>query len=370
MNQLHGGLRRRSALVIVVGTLFAGSVARGQTELITNGGFETGDLSGWTVETLGGLQQGQWSNNNGAFVPPGPVPQSIPPLSGSFDALCWQIGPGPKRLTSAPIVLPPAISAATLSWLDAVRNYDFLGRYADPDQEFRVQLLNAALVPIAEIYSTNPGDALFQPGPNARQFDVATLLQPLAGQTVHVRFEVQDDLFFFNVSVDDVSLLVDDGSGGGGGEEPVWIEVVLDIKPGSDDNPVNLKANGKSKGQSAAAGGVLPAAIMGAPGYDVTLIDAATLLLGDPALSGAALPIKWHLEDVNLDGLTDLVLHFSVLDLVGHGAINDASTGLILVGETFEGDLVTGADAVRIVPAGIQKKPKTATAGDTKNKGR
>ena len=149
------------------------------------------------------------------------------------------------------------------------------------------------------------------------------------------------------------------------------IDVFVDIHPGSDENPVNLKVNSKTKGKAAAAGGVLPVAILGSPEYDATLIDAATLLLGDPALTGAALPIKWHVEDVNLDGLDDLVLHFSVLELVDLGAINEASTGLIVVGETVEGDLITGGDSVSIVPAANNKKNnKQSTPGTTNKKSR
>jgi hypothetical protein len=311
------------------------------------------------VETLGGLHLGSWRINDGAFVPPGPMPQAFPPLSGAYDAVCFQVGAGTKRLTSSPIVVPDNVSAASLSWLDSIRNFDFLGRFEDPGQEFRVLLLDADFSLIGEIDSTNPGDAPFQFGPNARQFDITAVLQALVGQTVYLRFEVQDNLFFFNVSIDDVSLLVDDGSGGG--EEPVWIDVALDIKPDSAENPVNLKVNNKSKGQSAAAGGVLPVAILGSPDYDVASIDAATLLLGDPALAGAALPIEWHLEDVNLDGLDDLVLHFSVLELVDLGAIDAASTGLIVVGETVAGDLITGADSVTIVPAANNKKNRQNT---------
>jgi hypothetical protein len=368
MNQAHGGLCIRSALLFVIGSLLAPSMARAQTELITNGGFETGDLGGWTVETLGGLHLGSWRINDGTYVPPGPMPQAFPPLSGNFDAVVFQVGAGTKRLTSSPIAVPDSVSAASLSWLDSIRNFDFMGSFEDPGQEFRVLLLDANLVLIAEIYSTNPGDAPFQLGPNARQFDMTAALQSLAGQTVYLRFEVQDELFFFNVSVDDVSLLVDDGSGGGGGEVPMWIDVLLDIKPGSDENPVNLKVNNKSKGQSAAAGGVLPVAILGSPDYDVALVDAATLLLGDPALAGAALPIKWHLEDVNLDGLDDLVLHYSVLELVKLGAINESSIGLIVVGETVDGVLITGADSVSIVPANNKKNKQGTKASNKKSR--
>jgi hypothetical protein len=59
------------------------------------------------------------------------------------------------------------------------------------------------------------------------------------------------------------------------------IAVTLDIKPGSCPNPLNMKSRG-----------VLPAAILGTAGFDVTRIDPATI-----RLEGVA-PIRWSLEDV------------------------------------------------------------------------
>lgn len=338
--------------------------ALSQTELIENGDFETGDLSGWTVETLGGLHLGSWSLNDGTLAPPGPVPLPFEPLSGDFDAMCIQVGPGVKRLTSAPIVLPDDVPSAALSWLDSIRNLDFMGRFEDPGQEFRVQLLDANEALIAQVYSTDPGDAPVQAGPNLREFDVTADLAPYAGETVYLRFELQDELFFFNVNVDEVSLLV--GSSG-----PTLIEVAVDVKPGGDDNPINLKVNLKQQGRAPAAGGALPVAILGAAEYAVEEIDGESVLLGDPRLSGAVQPWRWGLEDVNGDGLADLVLHYSIVDMVVAGAIDHATTELWLLGSTLDGTMVMGGDVVRIVPAAAPKKqakPAAPPAPARKNK--
>ena len=56
------------------------------------------------------------------------------------------------------------------------------------------------------------------------------------------------------------------------------------------------------------------------------------------------------MEDVDGDGDSDLVLHFSIAGLVTAGAIDAASLQLMLTGETFEGEAVIGFDSVRIVP--------------------
>jgi hypothetical protein len=52
------------------------------------------------------------------------------------------------------------------------------------------------------------------------------------------------------------------------------------------------------------------------------------------------------LEDVNGDGLLDLVLHFSTQALPHL----TSDTDITLVGETFDGQLIIGSDSIVIVP--------------------
>jgi hypothetical protein len=137
---------------------------------------------------------------------------------------------------------------------------------------------------------------------------------------------------------------------------------VLDIKPGSDDNPINLKDNGKSKGKSAAAGGVLPVAVLTTAEFDAAGVDVSRSALGDPLLEGLAGPIRAGAEDVDLDGDLDLILHFSILDMVSQGAIGPATTSLCLGGYTLDGLEVFGSDVVTIVPAAQPKAAKPPKA--------
>lgn len=344
--------------LLVTGLLCGAPSAFAQTELIVNGGFETGDFTGWTLENVNFLGEGGWTINDGTVVPH-EFATATAPIAGSYDALTWQNGPGLRRLI-APVVLPAEVTAAMLSWSDRIRNFDFFGTYQDPEQEFRVLLENDAGVVIAEVYSTDPGDAPQQLGPNDRSFDLTAVLTPYAGQTVFVVFEQQDELFLFNVNVDDVSLLVEEPAPPPPppDPEPTLIEVVLDVKPGSTDNPVNLKESSKSNGKSPAAGGVLPVAVLSDVAFDALTIDAATLVLGDPLLAGTAAPIKWRQEDVDLDGDLDLLLHFSILELVENGAIDPESTMLCLTGSTLDGTAIAGCDMVRIVPPPKTAKPE------------
>lgn len=121
------------------------------------------------------------------------------------------------------------------------------------------------------------------------------------------------------------------------------VEVALDVRPGSDSNPVNLKS-----------AGVLPVAILSTPDYDALNTNMATLRLGDPRLGGVATPVKSAVEDVNGDGSLDLVLHFSMVDLVTNGALDAGSTTVTLTGTALNGTNIMGTDAVSVVP-GSQK---------------
>lgn len=174
-----------------------------EMNLITNGDFETGDLTGWMSESDGANTGFQVNDGTvGTTSPRG----ALPPISGSFDVFTDQSGPG-SALVSQPFVVPVGIESAILNWSDRIHN--FADVFEDPNQEFRVVLRDATQTPVAEIWSTNPGDALIQEGPNARSVNVTALLQAYEGQEVCIAFEQEDDLFFFNLTLDDISLDVE-----------------------------------------------------------------------------------------------------------------------------------------------------------------
>ena len=171
-------------------------------ELIVNGGFETGDFTGWTVSNSGG--PGGWAINNGTYDPNG-LATPLAPISGAFDAVSYQSGSGDafplRRVRRAPA--------------DRFRNATLVG--SDPklrnaiqrsQSGFRVLLHNLTGGWIQEVFSTQPGDPLQQVGPNHRSFDVTALLQSRAGQPIQLSFQQQDSLCYFNVTLDDMSLLV------------------------------------------------------------------------------------------------------------------------------------------------------------------
>jgi hypothetical protein len=56
------------------------------------------------------------------------------------------------------------------------------------------------------------------------------------------------------------------------------------------------------------------------------------------------------LQDVNGDGIVDLVAHFSVRTLAANGDITQGTTHLTIGGRLRDGLPFRGSDAVRIVP--------------------
>ena len=108
------------------------------------------------------------------------------------------------------------------------------------------------------------------------------------------------------------------------------IPVEIDIKPGSDVNPVNTKSKG-----------VIPVAVYSTTDFDATTIDPSTVAFGPNGATESH--GTGHIEDVNGDGLDDLVLHFNTQET---GIVN-GDTEATLTGETFDGTAIEGSDVIR-----------------------
>jgi hypothetical protein len=116
---------------------------------------------------------------------------------------------------------------------------------------------------------------------------------------------------------------------------PPVIEVDIDIKPGSDRNPINLKSKG-----------VVPVAMFGAEDFDVTWIDdPLAVVLFDCATGeyAGASPIHFVVKDLDWDGFDDILFHFSTQELALH--LGTGTKEACLVGTIGEG-LFMGTDTV------------------------
>jgi hypothetical protein len=111
---------------------------------------------------------------------------------------------------------------------------------------------------------------------------------------------------------------------------PGEVEVLIDVKPGSDVNPINLRSRG-----------VIPVAILGSADFSVMDLDRTTLRFGHCGNEGAAAR-KFEIANVNGDGIADLVTRFRTQDT----NLVAGDTVACLVGATKDGRTVHGMDSV------------------------
>ncbi len=116
-----------------------------------------------------------------------------------------------------------------------------------------------------------------------------------------------------------------------------YIEIQIDIKPGSDPNSINL-----------GSAGVIPVAILSTQSFDATTVDPQTITLSGASVKLAGKSAKYlaHKEDVNGDGLTDLVCQVYTAQFF----IEAGSSIAVLEGTTYDGTSIHGEDIVQIVP--------------------
>lgn len=118
----------------------------------------------------------------------------------------------------------------------------------------------------------------------------------------------------------------------------IAIDVSIDIKPGSYPNAINLGSSG-----------LVPVAILSTEDFDATTVDPDTVELSGAGVEvrGKATKTMAHEEDVNEDGLVDLVVQVATENL-DPGSFQDGYA--ILSAETFDGQLIEGMDEITIVP--------------------
>lgn len=118
--------------------------------------------------------------------------------------------------------------------------------------------------------------------------------------------------------------------------------ITIDIKPGSDVNPINMKSKGKT-----------PVAILTDALFDAANVDPATVLFGATGVEAAI--VHWALEDIDDDGDLDLMCHFNTQETGLTGTDTDA----VLTATAKDGTTqLVGSDVVRVKMPKV-KPPKT-----------
>lgn len=130
------------------------------------------------------------------------------------------------------------------------------------------------------------------------------------------------------------------------------ITVYVDIKPGSCQNPFNIKSRG-----------LLPVAILGDEDFDVTDIDPVSIRLEGVVPLRSSIKDVSHIEyceDYDLDGYADLTLKFdSQAIATALGDIEDGEEpGLNLTGTLMDDTEIGGKDTLLIIKKGKKNGKK------------
>lgn len=131
------------------------------------------------------------------------------------------------------------------------------------------------------------------------------------------------DVFFTDDSTNKVGRLI------------TYTIASIDIKPNSFPNSINPKSQG-----------LLPVGVLSSDEFDATTVDSNSILFAGTS------PVKANMDDVNDDGLLDMVLFFEVQSL----ELTSDDESATLYGKTVDGNNFRGSDSVRVLVHKAGKK--------------
>jgi hypothetical protein len=164
-----------------------GNAYAAPVQLVTNGGFETGDFTGWTAVSngvAGGCGTNVWvvnstgthgCNNNGTTV--------AAPTSGTYGAFNTFDGGAVNYTLSQKITVPGSLTAATLSFMD-----EFHMAYSGAARSFNVGFYDeAGTTLLGNVFTQTAGNSAIQAW-TQQTVNVTALLASQAGKTINLRF--------------------------------------------------------------------------------------------------------------------------------------------------------------------------------------
>jgi hypothetical protein len=176
-----------------------------------NGGEETNEFTGWTEVDLPN-SSGSWLVQTDGHSPLNGIPVEGP-TDGAFAAMTDQFGPG-SHIIYQDVRLPshgPVMLSFDLSLQNFAGEFDTPGTLSPdefPNQQFRMDVMdpNAPVDDVGSgvllpVYRTEPGDP-----PSSGYRTVIAPLRPFAGQVVRLRFAEVDNISYFLVGIDRVTV--------------------------------------------------------------------------------------------------------------------------------------------------------------------
>jgi subtilisin family serine protease len=212
--------------------------------------------------------------------------------------------------------VPPVVAAGSGATIESGETFDLAGSFSDPG------LLDAPWS-----YTVDWGFPPLSMGSMPSQGSITASRRFCAAGTYHV------------------TLSVTDKDGGTGSDVAVvtvlGLGMLIDIKPAQDPTSIALSRGGR-----------LPVAILSTAIFNAATVDPASVVIGStPVDTRPNGRLFASLEDVNSDGLPDLLVHFRIPELVANGDLTNATTELTVWAFLDDGcTSLTGTQTVRVVP--------------------
>jgi hypothetical protein len=201
-------------LALVVSLLAVGAMALpagAAANLVVNGDFETGNLTGWHVKNEPG-GTGSWFAYTGTEDPEEPSATVPPPPQGNFAAIASQNNPGSHILYQDVALGAGPHELSLIAYYESftpIVSPETLSPFEETNQQYRIDVLK----PGASLTTVNPEDIIAtllhteEGDPELLEPEILTAdLSAYAGQTVRLRFAETDTVSPFHAGVDAVSI--------------------------------------------------------------------------------------------------------------------------------------------------------------------
>lgn len=168
--------------------IVAPQITKAQTQLIVNGGFETGNFTGWTaVNAVGSFENWAVTGSGAGFVDGSGVPVATQVVEGTRNAWNSVAANAGGTYTLSQDITIPTLNTATFYWRDRYQMNlsTYCSGAACGTATYSVQVLNTSNVLLQTLYSvTTPGSS----NTNTGWVQHVANLTPYAGQTIRLRF--------------------------------------------------------------------------------------------------------------------------------------------------------------------------------------